>query len=58
MLFNGFDDGEDVDRRSYLRMYHVVDGIPQNPVGRTGVVGRGVLGRWGPNHAGLAVVTR
>lgn len=29
-----------------------------NPVGRTGISGRGVLGRWGPNHAADPVVTR
>ena len=31
---------------------------PLNPRGRTGVVGRGVLGKWGPNHAADPVVTR
>lgn len=30
----------------------------RNPVGRTGMVGRGLLGRWGPNHAADPVVTR
>ena len=25
--------------------------VPCNPVGRTGIIGRGHLGRWGPNHA-------
>ncbi|XP_076452281.1 ADP-ribose pyrophosphatase, mitochondrial-like [Babylonia areolata] len=30
----------------------------RNPVGRTGVVGRGLLGRWGPNHAADPIVTR
>jgi hypothetical protein len=25
--------------------------VPVNPVGRTGLIGRGHLGRWGPNHA-------
>ncbi|XP_075226248.1 putative nudix hydrolase 6 isoform X4 [Lycorma delicatula] len=34
------------------------DGYPINPVGRTGLKGRGVLGRWGPNQAGDAIVTR
>jgi len=58
LLFNKVDEGKNVDRRSYLKIYRVVDGIPQNPVGRTGIIGRGVLPRWGPNHAGLAVVTR
>jgi len=31
---------------------------PLNPWGRTGVRGRGVLGKWGPNHAADPLVTR
>jgi len=31
---------------------------PRNPRGRTGIKGRGLLGRWGPNHAVNAIVTR
>ena len=34
------------------------DGLPQNPIGRTGLVGRGTLGNWGPNHAADPVVCR
>jgi ADP-ribose pyrophosphatase len=41
-----------IDRRSHLGKYDVIGGMPRNPVGRTGVSGRGLLGRWGPNHAG------
>lgn len=37
--------------------YNVVNGYPLNPVGRTGITGRGVLGRWGPNHAADPIVT-
>ena len=33
-------------------------GRPLNPVGRTGMAGRGLLGRWGPNHAADPIVTR
>lgn len=33
-------------------------GRPQNPVGRTGMTGRGLLGRWGPNKAVDPVVMR
>jgi len=33
-------------------------GRPLNPRGRTGISGRGRLGKWGPNHAGDAIVTR
>lgn len=31
---------------------------PRNPVGRTGVVGRGLLGKWGPNKAADPIVSR
>lgn len=34
------------------------DGVPQNPEGRTGLRGRGLLGCWGPNHAADTIVTR
>lgn len=33
-------------------------GCPRNPVGRTGLEGRGLLGKWGPNHAADPIVTR
>ena len=32
--------------------------VPKNPVGYTGLRGRGLLGRWGPNHAADPLVTR
>lgn len=32
--------------------------IPRNPMGRTGMSGRGLLGRFGPNHAADPIVTR
>ncbi|RWS14515.1 ADP-ribose pyrophosphatase-like protein [Dinothrombium tinctorium] len=47
-----------VDRRSHEGIYQVVNGYPLNPSGRTGICGRGKLGKWGPNHAGDSVVTR
>ncbi|XP_065560998.1 ADP-ribose pyrophosphatase, mitochondrial-like [Artemia franciscana] len=47
-----------VDRRSFIGYYQVVSGRPLNPIGRTGIQGRGVLGKWGPNHAADPVVTR
>eukprot|EP00514_Thraustochytrium_sp_LLF1b_P010458 CAMPEP_0184559304 /NCGR_PEP_ID=MMETSP0199_2-20130426/46359_1 /TAXON_ID=1112570 /ORGANISM="Thraustochytrium sp., Strain LLF1b" /LENGTH=1234 /DNA_ID=CAMNT_0026956591 /DNA_START=1 /DNA_END=3705 /DNA_ORIENTATION=+ len=34
------------------------NGFPLNPVGRTGMTNRGLLGKWGPNHAADAIVTR
>ena len=33
-------------------------GLPLNPRGRTGLAGRGLLGKWGPNHAADPIVTR
>jgi len=33
------------------------NGIPLNPVGRTGICGRGVLGKWGANFAVDAIIT-
>ncbi|EEC14441.1 nudt9 protein, putative, partial [Ixodes scapularis] len=49
-------DGK-VDRRSHEGAYTLAEGAPQNPHGRTGLLGRGRLGRWGPNHAADPVVT-
>lgn len=33
-------------------------GRPLNPMGRTGLADRGLLGKWGPNHAADPIVTR
>jgi ADP-ribose pyrophosphatase len=35
-----------------------VSKLPLNPRGRTGMTGRGLLGRFGPNHAADPIVTR
>jgi ADP-ribose pyrophosphatase len=63
-------------RRSYSLELHgkviMVNGRPRNPLGRTGMIGRGLvslflsqfakltqqLGKWGPNHAADPLVTR
>lgn len=52
-----------VDFSSRMSYYGIIamdaaTGYPLNPVGRTGLLGRGLLGKWGPNHAGDAIVTR
>ncbi|CAH8517792.1 unnamed protein product [Schistosoma intercalatum] len=48
-----------LDRTSFMGQYKFsTDGLPLNPCGRTGITGRGVLGRWGPNHAADPIVTR
>lgn len=46
------------DRRSYHGKYEIVDHLPRNPLGRTGITGRGHLGHFGPNHAADPIVTR
>ncbi|XP_066488858.1 ADP-ribose pyrophosphatase, mitochondrial isoform X1 [Tiliqua scincoides] len=50
-------DGQ-VERKSQTGFYIVENGRPRNPEGRTGIVGRGLLGRWGPNHAADPLITR
>ncbi|XP_050093802.1 ADP-ribose pyrophosphatase, mitochondrial [Anopheles aquasalis] len=51
-------DGK-VNRVSFIGgKYEIRDDCPVNPFGRTGIRGRGILGRWGPNHAADPVVTR
>nr|XP_023486051.1 transient receptor potential cation channel subfamily M member 2 isoform X2 [Equus caballus] len=47
-----------VDRRSSHGPYAVQDGLPRNPMGRTGLWGRGDLTYFGPNHTLQPVVTR
>ncbi|XP_012656767.1 ADP-ribose pyrophosphatase, mitochondrial-like [Otolemur garnettii] len=47
-----------VERRSQFGLYEVENGRTRNPMGRTGLAGRGLLGRWGPNHAADPILTR
>lgn len=48
-----------LSRKSYNGNYFFdAEGRPLNIIGRTGIRGRGVLGRWGPNHAADPLVTR
>ena len=57
------NDGK-TNRTSHLGVYELTDtrensgAVPLNPMGRTGLKGRGHLGRWGPNHRGELIVTR
>lgn len=55
-IWNSVDGN--VNRISFTGKYEIKNGYPLNPIGRTGVVGRGILGRWGPNHAADSIVTR
>lgn len=50
--------GGNVNRVSFNGLYQIDNGYPLNPIGRTGLRGRGILGRWGPNHAADPIVTR
>ena len=51
-------DGK-VNRVSHEGEYQISEaGRPLNIRGRTGITGRGVLGKWGPNHAADPIVTR
>lgn len=42
--FNDLDDK--VNRKSYIGIYQVENKVPLNPFGRTGLKGRGILGRY------------
>lgn len=55
-LWNSIDGN--ISRVSYNGPYQIVNGFPLNPLGRTGICGRGVLGRWGPNHAADPIISR
>jgi ADP-ribose pyrophosphatase len=46
------------NRVSSMGDYQILNGFPLNPVGRTGLKGRGLLGLWGPNHAADFILTR
>ncbi len=48
----------DFSKRLVYGAITMKDGYPLNPVGRTGVTGRGVLGKWGPNSAGDPLFTK
>jgi ADP-ribose pyrophosphatase len=61
----GWADPEDVSlvpeipQRSFSgELCHDAMGRPLNPAGRTGIAGRGLLGKWGPNYAADPIITR
>lgn len=59
VTFNKYDASECVDRKSHEGVYPCTEeNFPLNPRGRTGLAGRGLLGRYGPNHAADPVITR
>ena len=58
--FNQMDVAYGCDRVSSAGRFYTLDagGYPLNPMGRTGLCGRGVLPRWGPNHAEICIIAR
>ncbi|XP_052774542.1 transient receptor potential cation channel subfamily M member-like 2 isoform X2 [Mya arenaria] len=58
LSFNEYDAKFGVNRTSAVGSIEVRDGFPLNPMGRTGIRGRGVFSRWGPNHFSRSIVTR
>ncbi len=60
----GWADPEDIsaiEKRGWSRNYEVnidEEGFPLNPKGRTGIKGRGLLGKWGANYAVDILVSR
>lgn len=61
----GWADPEDISLLAQIptesmsgRLRHDSAGRPLNPAGRTGMAGRGLLGKWGPNYAADPIITR
>ena len=49
---------KDGERTTVGNVIKFKDGRPLNCIGRTGLKGRGLLGKWGPNQAADPIVTR
>jgi len=49
---------KDLSKKSYEGQIIFDKKIPLNPKGRTGIAGRGLLGKWGPNYAVDPIITR
>ncbi|KAM8934160.1 transient receptor potential cation channel subfamily M member 2 [Pelodytes ibericus] len=47
-----------INRQSFCATYVIEDGLPLNPIGRTGLRGRGRLCWFGPNHAMHPIITQ
>ncbi|CDS42162.1 transient receptor potential cation channel [Echinococcus multilocularis] len=58
--FNTYDSKNRIRRQSLLGRYRLDPntGAPLNPMGRTGLLGKGLLPHWGPNHSIVIVVTQ
>ncbi len=72
IVVNGYADPADVSKETFVRwkaegklfsyegdvQLDPTSGRPLNPWGRTGICGRGALGKWGANQAADALITR
>lgn len=60
VTFNQYDSKMKLRRQSLLGRYRLdqSNGAPLNPMGRTGLLGKGLLPRWGPNHTIVLCITR
>ncbi|XP_053568855.1 transient receptor potential cation channel subfamily M member 2 [Bombina bombina] len=54
--YNAMDGN--INRESFCALYVVEDGLPLNPIGRTGLKGRGSLCWLGPNHAMHLIISQ
>lgn len=52
------EEGGHVERKSQNGLYEVKNGRHRNPAGWPGLVGRGLLGWWGPNQAEDLILTK
>jgi ADP-ribose pyrophosphatase len=55
--FSQIDTAKNIEK-SFLEVKYNEKGLPLNPFGRTGIAGRGLLGKWGPNFAADPIITR
>jgi len=61
--FDAAEESKDIQRPSWADAMQFTSVTrpeisPQNPIGRTGISGRGLLYKWGPNHAANPIITR
>lgn len=62
----GWADPENVEEVDFTQrkshcgeiIFDTTNGRPLNPYGRTGITERGLLGKWGPNHAADPIIIR
>lgn len=64
MHYNAYDELQGVSRSCLRGRVHIsrdltgLRGLPLNPRGRSGLLGKGMLPHWGPNHVIILAFTR